>query len=136
MNCIIVIKLAFDCQRPQVVSVRSDKYLILFGESDKIYVLDVKLQKVYKCDIKCPITSGVKCAVSNTVHPKQELITFGFIRNLWKNKQFSNMRYPAVAVSKLIDLYGTGEETIHLFSRYLHWTMDVEEILNNTHFDS
>ena len=126
------------------VSVKNDKFIIIFGgvlqiESkgniNDIYVVNMETEKLVKCKIKCPVKGSVKVAVGNDKY-KQELITSGFVRNLWKNKQFSdNMRYPPVYLIKLIQSYDQQDE-VYLFWRHLGWRMSVDDILNNTDFDS
>ena len=100
-----------------------------------IYVINVELKKLVKSEIKCPIRGRVNVAVGNDKF-KQELITSGFVRTLWKNKEFSDvMRYPPVYLIKLMASY-YDEEEVYLFWRYLAWRMSLNDILNNTDFDN
>ena len=128
------------------VSVKNDKFIIVFAgvrDADKqerenmndIFVINVESKKLVKCKIKCPTKGSVRVAVGNDKF-KQELITYGFVRNLWKNKQFNdNMKFPPFYLINLIVSYDQQEE-VYLFWRYFGWRMSIDDLLKNTDFDS
>ena len=86
--------------------------------------------------IKCPVkqTEGsARVAVGND-KDKQDIITKGYVKNLWKKKEFKNLGFPPVYLTDLIVSYGEQEE-LFLFWRHLGWRMNVDELLDNTMLD-
>lgn len=128
-----------------VSSVCNDRYLIICGgecnigrgssscPSNTIFVMDVECFVINKCKIKCPARGSMR-SIAFDNEQKMGLITFGFIRNLWKNKAFKNMIYLPVYLIELVQIYAITEE-LHLFWGNLHWTIQIDDILNNTNFD-
>eukprot|EP01084_Bolivina_argentea_P034634 64122_1 len=118
-----------------VVVTRDDKYIILLGGTargsmcDSIYVLDVEKVKLFECSIKCPVSNVVQTAILND-YKMEELISFGFVRDNWKNKQYKNILFPPFYLIKLIQSYYWKDE-IHLFWTMFHWKIRIDDVLNN-----
>ena len=124
------------------VSVKNDKYIILFGGIDHkdgfrprndIFVIDIESMKCGKCDIKCPVRGNVKCMMNND-KAKQEKTVSGYIRHLCKNGELDDKRVPPVYLKRLIGSY-VECEIVYLFWKYLGWTISVDSLIHNTHFN-
>ena len=94
--------------------------------------MDIKSMTFGICNIKCPTKGPIECVIVSNKY-KHELSISGYIRNIWKNHAFDDMTYPPVYLIKIMESYYDLEE-IHLFWKYLHWKISVEDILNNTVF--
>eukprot|EP01084_Bolivina_argentea_P283231 485024_1 len=135
----ISIKLPTGLGKIKAVVTRDDKYVVMFGGNidglahaytNDIYVLDVKMMKLLKCSVKCPVSHVIHTAILNDCNA-EELITFGFVRDTWKNKQYSHILFPPFYLIKLVQFYYWKDE-IHLFWNSCHWKKSVDDILNNT----
>eukprot|EP01084_Bolivina_argentea_P283230 485020_1 len=131
----IAIELPSGLRKIKAVVTRDDKYVLMFGGHDfgwtnDIFVLDVKMMKLLKCTVKCPVSHVIQTAILNDCNA-EELITFGFVRDSWKNKQYSHILFPPFYLIKLVQFYYWKDE-IHLFWNSCHWKKSVDDILNNT----
>ena len=115
------------------VTVQKDEFIIFFG-GGTIQVLKVETWTLSTCSLKCPGTA-VQAAVFMD-QKQQSVITSGFFRDSWKDESLSEVVYMPDELLDLIQCYYTFDflETIHLFYRYIHYTMEVKDILNNTNF--
>ena len=128
-----------------VVCVKNDRYLIIFGGIDRdigdnglrkrndIFIMDIELRKFGKCMIKCPVRGSVKVATNNDKH-QQELMVSGYTRYLCKNGELDDKRVPPIYLQRLIGSY-IECEMIYVFWKYLGWTISVDTLINNTHFN-
>ena len=124
------------------ICVKNDKYIILFGGIDHgdglrsrndIFIMDIELRKWGKCDIKCPVRGSVKCIVNND-KDKQEKTVSGYTKYLCKNGELDHERVPPIYLIRMIGKY-VECEMVYLFWKYLGWTISVDALLNNTHFN-
>ena len=107
-----------------VLSSNEDYILITRGAvSDKISVLDIRDENEYKlreCKIKLPKVG--KCLIVRMGGIKDEILTIGWIKELFKTKQFKKLALPPPYLMKMISLYYNQE--------MLHWFYD-----ENSYYD-
>ena len=115
------------------------KYKIL--NNDKIYVLDIKNNnnnkyKLFKSTIKCPLSGNNNiCRLGGEIN--NELLVIGWIRNLFKIKQFNNLIIPPMHIMKMIKNW-YDQEMIHwlwkgqyIDQKYQHYAINCKYILSS-----
>ena len=117
------------------ISCKGDKYVIIFGgrSSDRnkrntIWIMDVDTMEFKKSKMVCPM-EGLFQAVLMGSREKKELLTFGYIRCLWKTEEFVEVKeLPLELVDVIASYYCT--EYVHLFhEKGDHWKIQLDKIL-------
>lgn len=122
---------------------KSQKYIFLLGgfcdfESiDNIHFIDTKTWKIKQSEIKCPKISKDFVAITIINELKDELIAFGYCRDLWYNKmkkEFEQIQFPPFYIIKFINNWYYNE-WIYLIEYVSdptnHWKIHTDDIINN-----
>eukprot|EP01083_Nonionella_stella_P185004 673437_1 len=132
------------------VVTRNDQFVLLFApyigspdalnRSDSTFVLDVQKMKFGKCNIKLPMNVSFydKIVIYND-YEYEEILTFGFIRNVWTQIDIGD-RYAIECVPqylcKLMQSYYANDYLYTLRAyRTVYWKISVDDILHHTDFD-
>ena len=115
----------------------NEKYLIIMGgtmvvnvQTNRIWVMDVDNMQFKKCTIRCPAYDNYH-AISMNDGFDADLLTFGYIRDVWKLSEFSSILYPPEGLIKLMATY-CSTEFIHLIAwKGNHCKIALIDILQN-----
>ncbi len=66
---------------------------------------------------------------------RNKLLGYGYIRKCFNKKEFRNLQMPPYYLIELINERISNIKWVHLISCGEHWTITVNEIINNTLFD-
>eukprot|EP01084_Bolivina_argentea_P092450 166312_1 len=105
------------------VLTRNQKYVVIFGgiiddkqeKTDDIYILNTDMMTFRKSVIKCPCKDSFQAILFCDEH-REQIITFGFIRQCWKSKQFLTLQYPPNYICQLINQWFV-DEYVHLIAQ-------------------
>lgn len=104
-----------------------ERFVIVFTQ--RIQIIDLYRQCLRKTDINCPKRSFETKTVIRNDKYSQDIITFGFIRNCWRDPLFRGKEILPVYLIKIIERY-YYYQVIHLFcQKGLHWTISVDHII-------
>ena len=102
-----------------------------------IFVYYVKHKKLAKSNITTPATDAIGKATLTRNEEFEDLLTFGYVHDCYKIKNFKNMRMIPFYLIQLIGKW-ICYETIHLFTvqndkdrTKKHWTIDVDKIIQS-----
>ena len=118
------------------IACKEDKYVIIFGgkgiernKKNTIWIMDVDTMEFKESGIVCPM-EGYFQAVLMGSNEKRELLTFGFVRCLWKTKEFVKVNeLPLELVGVIASYYCT--EYVHLLEeKGNHWKIQLDRILS------
>eukprot|EP01084_Bolivina_argentea_P204583 349407_1 len=118
----------------------SDENFIIFNErwkNDKIWVLDIidaNDCKLRESSICCPKPGGILIRMQNKLLDESTVI--GYVKKLFKTKEFNNLQLPPACILELISEY-YNQEMIHWIdtnipskrSKYNHFGINVKQIL-------
>ena len=113
------------------------QYVLLFGGkrpdkniSNEIWIYTVHDKSFKKSRMKCPKKSPYRAFAINNRN-KDELVTFGYVRNIWKIYEIDDHLFPPQYLIRIIfNFY--WREYVHLFedqSVTVHWRIDVFDII-------
>lgn len=122
-----------------MLSTRDERYVILFGgihendfddNVDDIHIYDMKDQTLRASKLKCPFKGDCRAVISGT-SDEEEMITNGFIKNCYKQKEFIDvMLLPHYLIKLIARRY--QNERVYLLKhghRRCHFTIKVDDIL-------
>lgn len=134
---------------PAIVVTSDERYIISCGEYEGFYhapyhnsivIYDVKKDTFTESDIKFPGSGDVGNAVLMANPKRDELLTFGFVKQCFRDPLFKNMQnLPKYLIQMMAKWFCF--ETLHLFwnrprfdadseqDRSIHWKIDVDDIL-------
>ena len=106
------------------------------NENDEIFVLDIRDDNEYKlrkCDIKLP-KAGM-CNISRIGGIKDKYLVVGWIKELFKSKEFKDLSFPPMYLIQLI-VVRYNQEEIHWIYQYSwedhrHFAINVKQILRS-----
>ena len=104
-----------------------------FEDSDKILVLDIRDDnynnyKLIECKIKCPQEGCFGIVRIGGI--ENELLVIGWIKRLFKTKEFKNLVLPPMYLMKIVLLW-YGQEMIHWFGQRTHYAIELRHILSS-----
>ena len=124
--------------RPSLVLKTSDeKYLLIIGGGTRIItVYNVKQNIFYQSNIQCPAISEI--FNSDFIYQgiimgnkqNDELLTFGFIRNLFDNHDFNGIQPLPHYMIKLISNW-INNDKVHIFDKEHHFQINLDKILQS-----
>ena len=98
-----------------------------------LMIFDLKTFAVRKSDIKCLIKSRYRAVLVGS-NQRDELTTFGFVRQTSKSKQLQNIKDLPVQIIQLISKwYCSYHEKLHLIAERnrKHWSITMEQIIQS-----
>ena len=118
--------------RAGVIMTRDEKYAIIFGgqRCDMIDIFDINKRVVYQSNIKCPQEREYRAMLTDNVE-KNNVIIHGYLKNVWKNKEFNNLdQLPLELIILITTFY--ANEYVHLMRlNGEHWRMSLSELLHS-----
>ncbi len=118
-----------------VVSTKNEQYIIILGGSislgegsDNIFIYDIIKNKFMISKIKCPEKAEYQAILFNN-SLRDEILTYGYIKNCFKNPMFNNVQLLPTYLVKMIGVYYCLEQ-IHLIGRKnKHWSINIDCLL-------
>eukprot|EP01084_Bolivina_argentea_P062215 113749_1 len=111
-------------------------YVPIAESSGNIYILNTNIDniKIKQSNIKCPMvgTSSARIcsAINITDESKDNLLVQGFLKNIWKRSEFSNLLTLPKYLDKIIEKFHSIE-IVHVIDRNgNHWNINMDEILS------
>jgi len=112
------------------VVILNKEYVALFGGGndvdayDDIFIFSVQDKTFKKSKIKCPFACNFRAFAFND-RKKDELTTFGYMRDKWKQCEMNNHYFPPQYLIRIIYAY-YWHEFVHLFTNFGdHYSMDI-----------
>ena len=102
------------------------------GMSHKIYVFDVNKFELKQSKIECPVSGYTSCVFFDN-KLNNDLLTYGYIRDCYKQNGFENINYLSHDLILLISEWIRNEQIYGIFhdhSDQEHWSIDVKDILS------
>eukprot|EP01084_Bolivina_argentea_P015570 29176_1 len=123
-----------------LVATTNERYIIILGGTDAIlgsnyadaiFIYDTRNNVFVKSKIKCPEEAEYNAILMND-SKRNEMITFGFVRDCYKAETFVGVRSLPQYLIKIVCCYFCIEE-IYLLKRNsgLHWKINVDCILQS-----
>eukprot|EP00483_Globobulimina_turgida_P011665 UN11687 len=84
--------------------------------------------EIVKSDVLCP-KAGMCAAVRMSDREKMEMLTFGYVRYIWKSVGFSSLSYLPNELIRLMASFCSKDIVYFLDDREHHWKIDLEAIL-------
>ena len=123
-----------------IIATKNENYLIFVsgGNFNSIFVYDVRKDVMIKSDIKKP-TNDFSCVIITRNDDRDNLLTFGFVGECYKKREYKNIQKLPFYLIKMIDSW-VCFETVHLLidshgvrcEPRTHWTIDVDKIITPT----
>ena len=108
-------------------------YPYQWRDQRSLMIFDLKTSAVRKSDIKCPINSRYRAVLVGS-NQRDELTTFGFVRQTSESKELQNVKDLPVQIIQLISKwYCSYHEKLHLISERnrTHWSIDMDQIIQS-----
>ena len=100
-----------------------------YGGSDDIWIYSVYDGTFRKSNTKCPLKATFRYAFTINNRKRDEIITFGYVRDKWRECNINNHLFPPQYLIKIMHKY-YHNEWIHLFGCFgQHWNIDVFDII-------
>lgn len=115
-----------------IVKTRSERYVIIMGGSmrDEIYIFDTRDNTIKTSKIKTPVRENFHAAITNN---NNEMLTFAFIRDCYRDKEFEDVPQIPLSLMDLIAEWCINDEIYLLqLAEGHHWRINVDTILNAT----
>lgn len=132
LNCIMPKRMiGFGC-----VPILNEEYVALFGGGDDvevdddIFIFSVQNKTFEQSKIKCPLAANFRAFAFND-RKKDKIITFGYMRDVWKQCKINDIFFPPEYLVKII--YGYyWNEFVHLFTNDNadHYIIDILALLD------
>ena len=123
-----------------------EKYLFICGGIEvgsipevrhrNIYVFDSHKKNIYDCTIKIPFMAGHCYAICMKNEENDELVVNGFIRKLFTQRNFNQLRYPPYCLIKIM-LKKYYNENLHIIQineqaqhNGIHYKINIMNIIN------
>ena len=117
------------------VLTKDEKKIIIFGgfsiyweNMNAIYICDIDTMKFKKADILCPTLNSIYGAVIMDCYDNNELLTYGYLRLIWKSKLFLNLRFISMDVILIINSMYCMEYVYLLDTKNNHWKIKLVDI--------
>ena len=116
-----------------LIKTRNERFCILLGGngSDTIWIYDVKNKSFRKSNVQCPAKKKVHAAIIDDPE-SDNLLTFGFVHDLYKEEEFDDVQKMP---SDLVQLIGhwISRQTVYLmeYGSGQHWKINLDHILND-----
>jgi hypothetical protein len=120
-----------------IVKTRSERFVILFGGmqanaalSGDIWIFDTLKNVFTRSNLKTPSRGEFHAAIINDSGDKDEVLTFGFVSQCFKLKEFAAVQPLPFYLIQFISKW-MQNQTVHLLANYGHWTINVDHILSD-----
>eukprot|EP01084_Bolivina_argentea_P240260 403688_1 len=117
--------------RGSSILTRNEQYfieIVVNISTSEIHVYDLKRYSKWISNICLP-TNVKNCqAMIRSNIGKEEMLTFGYVRDCWNGSEFNNIQYPPLYLVKLIDSFHVIE-TVHIMTAERHFCINVDHII-------
>ena len=96
-----------------------------------VHVYNVRKHQLSRSCIRVPYESCINPAMITRNDNNDNLLTFGFINDCYKNQEFKDVQVLPFYLIKFISNW-VYFETIHLIHCPKHWTIDVDDVIKST----